>query len=83
MRHERTLYKVCVTAQKMILPGAGLGAGYKPPKAALVKSQGSERLGKVTAKDRGRCDLERRAQAMVNPAKAGEEPGSFCVGLRS
>ena len=30
------------------------GAGFKPPKAALVKSQGSERLGKVTAKDRGR-----------------------------
>ena len=31
--------------------------------------------------------LERRGwassqQAMVNPAKAGEEPGSFCVGLR-
>jgi len=25
------------------------GAGFKPPKAALVKSQGSERLGKVTA----------------------------------
>jgi hypothetical protein len=29
----------------------------------LVKSQGSEGLGKVTAKDRGRCDSERRAQA--------------------
>jgi len=24
------------------------GVGFKPPKAALVKSQGSERLGKVT-----------------------------------
>ena len=39
------------------------GVGFKPPKAALVKSQGSERLGKVTAEDRGRYDSERRAQA--------------------
>ena len=30
------------------------GAGFNPPKAALVKSQGGERLGKVTAENRGR-----------------------------
>jgi len=27
----------------------GLGAGFKPPKAAVVKSRGGERLEKVAA----------------------------------
>jgi hypothetical protein len=37
--------------------------GFKPAKAMLVKSQGSERLGKVTVKDRGKYDSEGRTQA--------------------
>ena len=32
--------------------GRPLGAGFQPPKAALVKSLGSERLRKVTALNR-------------------------------
>jgi len=50
---ERTLkqsVRNCAKDEGWLAPRSRLtGAGFKPPKAALVKSQGGERLGKVTA----------------------------------
>jgi len=50
---ERTLkqsVRNCAKDEGLLAPRSRLtGAGFKPPKAALVKSQGGERLGKVTA----------------------------------
>jgi len=42
-------------SHKAWAPQSGLaGAGFKPPQAAVVKSPGGERWGKVAALDRGR-----------------------------
>jgi len=57
-RPSRTVLKLWITSCATRLcrrwgwaPRSRLaGAGFKPPKAAVVKSHGGERLGKVTAK---------------------------------